>query len=179
MTSALKKSVTAIAILFSLAALNRPLAATNDAVIAVFLYNFANFIEWPRAAFQRNANLEVCLLGRVDFTPTMRTFEGTLIRGFPLRVVATQDEQMVQGGCHILYVGLDRREDLQRFLRNLNHMFVLSVGTEDNFIADGGTINIFRTSDQAQFSIDLTKATRNGLLVSSDLLELATIINEN
>lgn len=179
MISLLKQLLTATVLLMAIATSNRPLAASNDAVIAVFLYNFANFIEWPSAAFQRNANLEVCLLGKVEFAPMMRTFEGTSIRGFPLRVVATQDEQMVQGGCHILYVGLDRRSDLQRFLRNLNHMFVLSVGTEDNFIADGGTINIFRTADQTAFSIDLKKATQNGLLVSSDLLELATIINEN
>lgn len=154
-------------------------AAVNDGIIAVFLYNFANFIEWPPTAFQRNANLEVCLLGQVDFVGTMRNFEGTPVRGHPLRIVATQDEQMVQGGCHILYVGLDRRAELQRFLRNLNHMFVLSVGEDSNFLEDGGTINIVRTADQAQFSIDLTKAIQNGLSVSSDLLELATVINEN
>jgi hypothetical protein len=155
------------------------LAAANNGIIAVFLYNFSNFIEWPPSAFQRNANLEICLLGDVDFADTMRNFEGTPIRGHPLRIVATQDEQMVMGGCHILYVGLDRRTELQRFLKNLNHMFVLSVGENDKFIEDGGTINIVRTSDQAQFSIDLTKAIRNGLSVSSDLLELATVINEN
>lgn len=154
-------------------------AAVNNGIVAVFLYNFANFIEWPPNAFRRNANLEICLLGDVDFADTMRNFEGTPIRGHPLRIVATQDEQMIVGGCHILYVGLDRRAELQRFLKNLNHMFVLSVGEADNFIKDGGTINIVRTSDQAQFSIDLTKAIRNGLSVSSDLLELATVINEN
>ena len=154
-------------------------AAVNDGIIAVFLYNFSNFIEWPPTAFQRNANLEICLLGKVDFADTMRNFEGTPIRGHPLRIVATQDEQMVLGGCHILYVGLDRRADLQRFLKNLNHMFVLSVGENDKFLEDGGTINIVRTKDQAQFSIDLDKAVQNGLTVSSDLLELATVINEN
>ncbi|MDX1341996.1 MAG: YfiR family protein [Reinekea sp.] len=154
-------------------------AAVNNGIIAVFLYNFSNFIEWPSSAFQRNANLEICLLGKVDFADTMRNFEGTPIRGHPLRIVATQDEQMVMGGCHILYVGIDRRADLQRFLKNLNHMFVLSVGENDNFIKDGGTINIVRTADQALFSIDLNKAVQNGLTVSSDLLELATVINEN
>jgi hypothetical protein len=154
-------------------------AAANNGIIAVFLYNFSNFIEWPPNAFQRNANLEICLLGKVDFADTMRNFEGTPIRGHPLRVVATQDEQMVMGGCHILYVGLDRRAEMQRFLKNLNHMFVLSVGENSDFIKDGGTINIHRNADQAQFSIDLSKAISNGLSVSSDLLELATVINEN
>lgn len=154
-------------------------AQANNGIIAVFLYNFANFIEWPQTAFVRNANLEVCLLGQVDFGDTMRNFEGTPIRGKPLRVVITQDENMVQGGCHILYVGLDRRSDLRRFLNNLNHMFVLSVGENQNFLEDGGTINIVRTRDQARFSIDLTKAIQNGLTVSSDLLELAATINEN
>ena len=154
-------------------------ASSNNSIIAVFLYNFANFIEWPASAFRRNANLEICLIGQVDFVDTIRNFEGTPVRGHPLRVVATQDEYVVEGGCHILYVGLDRRADLQKFLKNLNHLFVLSVGESDNFIEDGGTINIVRTADQAQFSIDLTKAVQNGLSVSSDLLELATVINDN
>jgi len=75
-------------------------------------------------------------------------------------------------------VGIDQKKNINSFFKNLNHNFVLSVGNVDEFVQNGGILNILRTSDQRKFEINLLKAQQNGLEMSSDLLELARIINQ-
>lgn len=148
-------------------------------VKALFLYNFANFVEWPDDAFtSASSPLRMCLYGAVPFGEFLDVVNGVAIRDRVLQVVRTTDYAKISSGCHILFVGIEHRQELQRFFRDLNHLFVLSVGNTDNFAAEGGVVNILRTRDQQHFEINLTKAIENGLLISSDLLALARIINE-
>lgn len=149
-------------------------------VKALFLYNFANFVEWPSEAFDSQmAPLKMCLFGAVPFGNFLDVVNGVKIRQRMLDVIRTTDEDDIRQGCHILFVGIDRTDRLQEFFSNLNHLFVLSVGNTEGFAENGGVINIFRTSDQQKFEINLTRAIENGLFISSDLLSLARIINAN
>ncbi len=148
-------------------------------VKALFLYNFANFVEWPRDAFvDQSSPLKMCLYGAVSFGEFLDFVDGVQVRDRTLEVIRTTDYSQIQSGCHILFVGIDHIPELQKFFSNLNHLFVLSIGNTKDFTKTGGVVNILRTSDQQRFEINLTKAIENGLLISSDLLSLARIINE-
>ncbi|HVL02102.1 MAG TPA: YfiR family protein [Dongiaceae bacterium] len=148
-------------------------------VKALFLYNFANFVEWPENAFATpNSPLKMCLYGAVPFGEFLDVVNGAQIRNRSLEVIRTTDYNKIQSGCHILFVGIDHINELESFFRNLNHLFVLSIGNTEDFARMGGVVNILRTQDQQQFEINLSKAMENGLLINSDLLSLARIINE-
>ena len=148
-------------------------------VKALFLYNFANFVEWPRDAFKDpSSNLKMCLYGAVPFGEFLDIVNGVKVRDRTLTVIRTTDYAKIQSGCHILFVGIEHHAELETFFRDLNHLFVLSIGDTKDFARKGGVVNILRTSDQEQFEINLTKAIENGLLISSDLLSLARIIND-
>lgn len=148
-------------------------------VKALFLYNFANFVEWPEDAFSSPSSpLKMCLYGAVPFGEFLDMVNGATIRDRVLDVVRTTDYEKIRAGCHILFVGIDRTNELEKFFKNINHLFVLSVGNTEDFASRGGVVNIMRTSDQQSFEINLAKAIENGLLISSDLLALARIINE-
>lgn len=148
-------------------------------VKALFLYNFANFVEWPDDAFAApSSSLRMCLYGAVPFGEFLDMVNGAAIRDRTLEVIRTTDYEKIRAGCHILFVGIDHLPELDKFFRNLNHLFVLSVGNTNDFASRGGVVNIVRTRDQQQFEINLAKAIDNGLLISSDLLALARIINE-
>lgn len=148
-------------------------------VKALFLYNFANFVEWPADAFASPGSpLKMCLYGAVPFGEFLDMVDGTMIRDRVLDVIRTTDYDKIRAGCHILFVGIDHTNELDQFFKNINHLFVLSVGNTQDFASRGGVVNIMRTADQQAFEINLTKAIENGLLISSDLLALARIINE-
>lgn len=145
---------------------------------ALFLYNFANFVKWPKEAFDNDESpLRMCLFGTVPFGEFLDVVNGTLIRDRTLSVIRTTNYDDIKSGCHILFVGIDEKDRLEEFFDNINHLFVLSVGNQDGFTEQGGIINILRTRDQSKFEINLAKAIKNGLLISSDLLGIARIIN--
>lgn len=146
---------------------------------ALFLYNFANFVEWPEEAFSNeDAPLRMCLFGAVPFGEFLDVVNGVPIRNRTLEVLRTSDESDIHDGCHILFVGIDRLDRLDNFFNNVNHLFVLSVGNTEGFADQGGgVVNIFRTRDQQKFEINLQRAIERGLFINSDLLSLARIIN--
>ncbi len=155
-----------------------PEKAKEFQVKALFLYNFANFVEWPSDAFETSDSpLKMCLFGSVPFGSFLDAVSGTRIRDRSLNIIRTSDYTEIESGCHILFVGTDRLELIEQLFLNINHLFVLSIGNVEGFTEKGGIVNILRTRDQQKFDINLSKAIENGLLIDSDLLALARIIN--
>jgi len=146
----------------------------ENQVKALFLYNFANFVEWPESAFKSKLSpIRLCLYGDVPFGGFLDAVNGTLIGDRVLTMIRTQQKKDIEDGCHILYVGLDRTAELTSFFKNIKFNYVLSVGERGDFVDKGGVVNIVRTTDQVEFDINISNALKNGLWVSSDLLSLA------
>jgi len=147
-------------------------------VKALFLYNFANFVEWPTDAFKDSKSpLRMCLYGSVPFGGFLDAVDGTRIRDRHLKIIRTSNSAEIEPGCHILFVGTEHLDVIEQLFKNMNHLFVLSIGNVKGFTDKGGIVNILRTKDQHKFDINLSKAIENGLLIDSDLLSLARIIN--
>jgi len=164
----------------SAATKSSPQQAKEFHVKALFLYNFANFVEWPADAFKNlDSPLRLCLYGSVPFGGFLDAVDGTRIRDRHLKIVRTSDSVEIEPGCHILFVGTEHIEEIDQLFKNMNHLFVLSIGSVEGFTDKGGIVNILRTQDQNKFEINLSKAIKNGLLIDSDLLSLARIINTN
>jgi len=143
-------------------------------VRAMFVYNFANFVEWPKKAFSRaNSPLQVCLLGDVPFADYLQPMSGTLIGDRELLVSITHNEKKFKGRCHILFVGDDQKIIMKKLYRSKKYVYILSVSEQEGFIESGGIVNIIDQSQKISFDIDLDNAKRRGLFISSDLLSLA------
>ncbi|UTA46788.1 YfiR family protein [Simiduia sp. 21SJ11W-1] len=149
-------------------------------VKALFLYNFANFVEWPADAFAGpESPIRMCLFGDIPFGIFLDGVNGTPIADRTLAVVRTQDKADIAEGCQILFVGNDQRARLPDFWKDVQFLFVLSVGEQAGFADKGGIISIFRTKDQYEFDVNISNAMAAGLFLSSDLLSLAREIHEN
>lgn len=143
-------------------------------VKALFLYNFANFVQWPDGAFaSAAADLRLCLLGDIPFGLFLDDVNGTRVGEHTLRVIQAERLRDIEGGCQIVFVGADQRQLLPGLLNSRKYTYVLSVGESQDFVKQGGIIEIVRTSDRLRFDIDLSNALKNGLNISSDLLALA------
>lgn len=146
---------------------------------AQFVYNFANYVEWPSDAFPTESSpIRTCLFGDVDFAPYLLAFEGVLIGKRPLLIIESSNIKDIESGCHILFVGEDRQVDLPDFWSSIQYLYVLSIGEMQDFADKGGIINIFRTSDRLQFDVNISNALVNGLFLDSDLLALARTIKQ-
>jgi hypothetical protein len=143
-------------------------------VRAMFVYNFANFVEWPKKAFSKSTSpLQICLLGNVPFKNYLTPMSGTLIGERELRVITTNREEQFVGQCHILFVGDDQKINMKRLYSSKKYSYILSVSEQDGFLESGGIVNILDQSNNISFDIDMDNARRRGLFISSDLLSLA------
>ena len=149
-------------------------------VKALFLYNFANYVEWPNNAFTSNTSpIQLCLYGDVPFGIFLDEVDGTLIGDRQLIIKRTNSFSDIKSGCQILFVGEDKQVTLPTFWNEIKYLYVLSIGEEKGFAEKGGIVNIMRTTDQVQFEVNISNAIENGLFISSDLLSLAREIKQN
>lgn len=149
-------------------------AESSQQLRAMFIYNFANFVEWPEKAFaNKESPITICLYGKVDFSSYLEPMAGTLVGDRALNISEFDEELTISKQCHMLFVGSDKQSLSKSLFESKNFLYVLSISEKNGFIESGGMINILSQENQISFEIDLLSAKNKGLFISSDLLSLA------
>jgi hypothetical protein len=153
--------------------------ASEAAVQAAYLFNFARFTEWPPGGFSsKNAPLNYCLLGRRDALATAMTSLGERpVQGHPLRFIQPERLEDTKS-CHVVFVAEPDPKRRTLALQVLNTQAILTVSDIDGFARDGGMIRLMRVGTRLRFEINRTQTQKAGLRLSADLLNLATAIVE-
>jgi hypothetical protein len=155
-------------------------AAPEYRVKAAFLYKFATYIRWPAsAAGDATAPFVIGVLGRDPFgTSLSDVVRGQTVRGRVIRVRALRrPEEALE--CDLIFVSSSEKGNLREIFAVLRGAPVLTVGDTDHFAEHGGMIGLATTVDQRiHFDINKAAIERNGLLASSQLLQLARIVEE-
>ena len=143
---------------------------------AVFLYNFATFVEWPKEARPAEGEpLVIGILGHDPFGPVLdEVLKGEVLNGCPLvarRVRSIDDAER----CHILYISSSEAERMPRIVAALRDKPVLTVADTPRAAAEGVMIS-FDTGDRVQLHVNPRAAQQAGLSVSSKLLRVATVV---
>lgn len=139
-------------------------------VKASYLYNFLHFVNWPPGAFTDNTML-VCVFGKDNFGTALRTLAGETTHGRKIAVKHLTDPEELEG-CHVAFVSASERAREPQLLRRLEGRAVLVIGETEGFAERGGTINLIRIADKIRFEINQRAAEKNGLKISSQLLQL-------
>lgn len=137
-----------------------------------FVFNFAKFVEWPRAAFaDDHAPLHLCLLGQ-PLEGRLGLLNGREAQGRPIRV-RTIDGPDAVPGCHLLVIG--EASDAQRaaLLQSAARAPVLTISDSRDFPQQGGMIGLFVDASRVQFGVNLGAAQAAGLKMSARMLQLA------
>lgn len=145
---------------------------------AVFLFNFANFVQWPAHAFaSADAPLVICVLGDDPFGEALdETVAGESIDRRHLAVRRVMRGEPLEQ-CHLLFVSRSETQRLDEVFRGVGETtHVLTVSDIDRFASRGGTIGLFLDRNRVRFEISLNDARRRGLELSSQLLTLGRIV---
>jgi hypothetical protein len=126
-------------------------AAREYEIKAAFLYNFAAYVEWPKAAFPEDGSpIVVCIVGNDPFGAALdRTLQGKTAQGRSLLVrrVATAKEAK---GSHIVFLSSSESEHIAEASTALAGTPVLLVG-ESEGLARKGAIEPGRDADLVLF----------------------------
>lgn len=137
-------------------------------VKAVFIYNFAKFVEWPDSV---GANVRLCLLGTSPFGKAFDTLRGQPVKGRKFDVTAIDAPTAVLG-CHMVYVPPSQERNLDKVLARARGNGILVVSDSEGYAQRGSMINLYLEDDKVRFEINLQAVESSGLRVSSQLLSL-------
>jgi hypothetical protein len=145
---------------------------------AVFLYNFATFVEWPEEVRPPAGKpIIIGILGRDPFGAVLdKVVAGEVLNTNPLEVrrYRTLEET---GGCHILFICASEAGRLPEILAAFRGKPVLTVADHPR-AAESGVIITFATTTRIQLQVNAVAAEQAGLNISSKLLRVATVVGQ-
>ena len=146
-------------------------------VKAVFLFNFAQFVEWPPAAFGDGTSpLVIGVLGDNPFgTYLDETVRDEKVGNRPLEVRRYQRVEEIKT-CHVLFVGLSEANRLEQILAGLKDRSILIVGDSNDFVQRGGMIQLASSQSRIRLRINEGAARAVNLTISSKLLRSAELV---
>lgn len=151
-------------------------------VKAAFLFNFAEFADWPPGSYASpNSPFLVCVIGQDPFGPILDEYllrkkigdHPVQIGRFPNLKDLTQPRS-----CQIVFLSASVGRRLREVIDSFHGSSVLLVGDTPNFAAAGGAIEFTLEENHVRFTINLDAAERAGLRLSSKLLSLARIVHD-
>jgi hypothetical protein len=148
-------------------------AQREDQFKAAYVLNFAKFVEWP--ATIATDTLNICFVGGTGVYDALSV--GIADKRAGARRVAAK--KLAVGAsfdnCNVLYIdGASPRAALPAVSQA-----VLTVGNVKAFADHDGMIELFTINNRLRFNINVDRAQKAGLRISSDLLKLAAEIKRS
>jgi hypothetical protein len=144
---------------------------------AVFLFNFAQFVDWPAGALPRaGAPFVIGVLGKDPFGPILdEVVQGETVNGHPFAIERYRDVTQIHA-CQILFIPASELTQLGEILTALKGHSVLTVTDADEPAPPGVIIGLLKRDNRIRLRIDLQAARASNLTISSKLLRPAEIV---
>ena len=146
-------------------------------VKAAFLYNFAQFVEWPSSAFEEpESPLVIGILGLDPFGEVLdEMVKGEKVNGRPLVVKRYRRVEDINQ-CHILFVSGSEGHRTDQIVAELGGKSVLTVCDWEGFTRRGAMVRFVMERNRVRLRINLEAAKAAGLNISSKLLRSAETV---
>ena len=144
---------------------------------AVFLFNFAQFVEWPPQAFaDAEAPLVIGVLGKDPFGAYLdETVRGERVNNRSL-VVQRYGRVEDIDTCHILFISRSEGDRLEQILARLRGRSILTVSDGEDAALRGVMIRMIMVENKIRLRVNLEEAQAANLKISSKLLRPAEIV---
>jgi hypothetical protein len=149
-------------------------------VKAAFLFNFAQFVEWPARAFPTaESPFVISILGADPFGSYLdELVKGEKVGGRPF-VIRRCSNLQEAGACHILFISRSEHAALKEILHGLKDRSILTISDADAFNRYGGMVRFVMENGKIRLRIQLQSAKDANLTISSKILRPATIVNSD
>jgi hypothetical protein len=142
---------------------------------AVFLFNFAHFVEWPPGALaEENSPFVIGVLGKDPLGSSLdEVVRGETVSHHPLAIERYPDVARLRN-CQILFIPAEELPHLAQIIDALKGRSVLTV--TDGAAPRGVVIALRKEDSHIRLRIDLAAARANNLTISSKLLRPAEVV---
>lgn len=144
---------------------------------AVLLFNLAQFVDWPAAAFSStNDPIVIGILGRDPFGHVLDdVVRNETVQGRKIIVKRFSSARAAEQS-HILFIAQSEDNRLSRILPELRGRPVLTVSDIESFARRGGMVRFFTNPEsKIKLRINIDTVKQHGLGVSSKLLRVSEV----
>ncbi len=144
-------------------------------VKAAFIYNFIAFTQWPEGVANHTINL--CIYGEDPFGKEIDKLQEKSVGARSIKVLRMQDAGQLKQ-CQVIFFSRSASDSPSDILSGLASAPILTLADNPNVMSQGIAINMNLVNDKIVFEINLGIARKNGLDISSKLLQLATKVHQ-
>jgi hypothetical protein len=158
-------------------AASQPPSLSEYDIKAVFLLNFARFIEWPATEGAGSGPIVIGVLGSDPFGHLLdNVVKGEKVNNRPVVVKRiTNPEDAV--GCAALFISRSERPRIAQILQRLTGHAILTVSDIPEFAEAGGMVGLVSDKGKIRLQINVDVAKAAKLEISSKLLRPAQIVS--
>jgi hypothetical protein len=144
---------------------------------AIFLFQFAHFVEWPANTFRdEHTPITIGVLGDDPFGAGLdEIVANEAIGGRKLVVRRYQNVEQVDT-CQVLFISASEASRMAPILARLKGRSVLTVGDTKDFVIQNGIVGFTVAKKRLKLRINLAAADTAKLVISSKLLRQAEIV---
>jgi len=183
---ALRALIPALALMAFAAAPAGAQTAREYAVKASFIAKFVAFVKWPAAAERGpvpgsdpdSGVFQVAVFGPNPFHEELETaLRKAAPVSLPIRVRTAHDVKEL-AGSKLIFIGEGEKERLGKVVAWARAHGALTVGDGEGFAGEGVIINFYLSGAKVRFEINPSEAERSGFQISSLLLKVARIVED-
>jgi len=138
-------------------------------------YKVAKFVSWP-AVRESAPSFLLCVLGQNPFEDALDGIIGLTVKDRAIAVRHGDSVAELGSACDLVFISHSESERLGDVLAELAGEPVLTVSDVAHFAASGGIVELESRGTRIGFTINVAAYRRAGLTISSQLLELATLV---
>lgn len=151
-------------------------SARADQIKAAYVFNFVKFVEWQADA--AGDIVHICFAGASGVHDSLRNATADKRAGARRIVSHPLKHGDGAGGCAILYLDSEALATSDELLQSARGTS-LTISDAQHFTRAGGAIQLFMQDNRLRFVINVENARRAGVRISSNLLKLASNVEQD
>lgn len=144
----------------------------EDRVKAAILFKLTKFITWPA----KKQSLTLCVVGSGSINAEIQKINRKFSMGRRVSVTHRMANASMDKLCDLVYIHNSDNQDISLVLSKLKDTSVLTISDSEQFASKGGIIELYRSGSRIRFAINRNSAEKSKLSISSQLLNLAKIV---
>ncbi|MDJ0760501.1 MAG: YfiR family protein [Woeseiaceae bacterium] len=153
---------------------------SDEDVKLALVYKIARFVTWPESEADADRPFRLCVAEKKLHKRATDRLTGRKIRDRDIQVNLLRDiAREFESRCDVLYMVGVKKERFVSVLDASKGTPVLTVSDTPEFVNSGGMIGLSKRSNKISMKINVAAYESSGLVISSQLLELADLVNDN
>jgi len=148
----------------------------EDRMKAVFVFNFTKYINWTNS--DTSGTFEIAIIGNSNIIdPLKEIAKNKFINNKQIKIKHCKDIQDIITP-HILFISTSEKKNLDKILQKVKNKNILTISDCKGFANKGVAINFVIVKGKIKFEINTRVIESVGLQISSQLLKLAILVQE-